>query len=165
MPITPDSLAHADALAAFDAELLSASSATVMLQKRCNAPLKAKVERAAKKDAPPDVRVDLGAGPEITIIYRRVSLKCGETVYLHAENWYRPDRLSDTMNEMLLAGDTPFGEVIEPLRPKRHTVAREFLDQSDAILRHRAVVVSASNQPLAVVIETYTPEVLSALPK
>jgi len=148
-------LLQGSAVADLDAELRSANSATAVLQKRCAVPIRADVDRAATKEAPPEVRADLGAGPDVTLVYRLVRLKCGERVYLRAENWYRPDRLTTEMNRALLASDTPFGVVIRPLSPTRRTLATEFPDSDEGALRHRAIVISGEGLPLAEVVESY----------
>lgn len=155
-------LAGSDPVTAFYEELIASNSATAVLQRRCVDPITADVDRGAIKDAPEDVRAALQAEADTVIVYRSVRLKCGDTVYSRAENWYRPDRLTAEMNARL-AGDAPYGSVIAPLKPVRNTTEVERLDELGVILRHNAVVVSGEGVPLAVVVETYTDEVLTPL--
>jgi chorismate-pyruvate lyase len=154
-----------DPVAALDVELQASTSATAVLQKRCTVPIRAEVDRAVNSEAPQYVRTLLAADADITLSYRLVQLKCGDIVYSRAQNWYRPDRLSMEMNAALLSGDTPFGVAIRPLQPTRKTLASERAEESGAVLRHRAMVLIGTGLPLAVVVETYAPELLFALPQ
>ncbi|MBN8830710.1 MAG: hypothetical protein J0G94_08810 [Sphingomonadales bacterium] len=149
-------LLQGSAVAHLDAELRASNSATATLQKRCPVPIRAEVDRAAEKSAGPEVRADLAAGQDVKLVYRLVRLKCGSTVYSRAENWYRPDLLTPEMNRALLTGETPFGVVVRPLAPFRKTLASEHPTEPDAVLRHRAIVLSGEGVPLAEVVETYT---------
>jgi chorismate-pyruvate lyase len=157
-------LLQSGAVVELDAELLAANSATAVLQKRCAVPIRAEVDRTADKPADADVRADLGAGDETKLVYRLVRLKCGDVVYSRAENWYRPDRLTASMNAALLTGDTPFGVVVRPLAPTRRTLSRAFAPEEGVILRHRAVVISGDGTPLAEVVESYTEALPLAVP-
>ena len=84
------------------------------------------------------------------------------------------------MNQRLDSTDEPFGKVVQPLRFQRRTLSAELLwsplpkgwempgadaeaarDRSalripDAVLRHRAVLVDATQEPFSTVVETYT---------
>ncbi len=151
-----------DPVAALDTELQASNSATAVLQKRCSTPIKAEVDRSVQKDAPDAVRADLGAVEGVALTYRLVRLKCGHIVYSRAENWYRPDGLTDQMNAALLSGDAPFGVVIKPLLPTRQTLGSERPEEEGTVLRHRAMVISGEGRPLAEVVESYTPEFLFA---
>lgn len=150
--------AQGDPVAALDAELLAARSATAVLQKRCPERIRAEVDRGAASPASAETRVRLGAGAKERIAYRSVRLMCGTRVYSRAENWYLPDRLKPAMNAAL-AGDTPFGVAIAEYAPIRRTVSTERLSGAD-VLRHRALVL-APDRPLAEVVETYTAEALA----
>lgn len=152
-------LAGADPVTAFSEELVASNSATAVLQRRCAEPITADVDRGAQKHAPQDVRDSLGATADTVIAYRSVRLRCGDIIFSRAENWYRPDRLTSEMNA-LLTGDTPFGAVIKPLKPTRHTISIERPSDPDVVLLNRALVVSAEGLPLAQVVESYTPAVL-----
>jgi len=59
--------------------------------------------------------------------YRRVELRCGGHVLSEADNWYVPGRLTAEMNKLLETSDTPFGKVVQALRPYRRTFAVTIL--------------------------------------
>lgn len=154
-------LAQADPVERLHAELLAATSATAVLQRRCADPIRAVVDRAATGAPTPEQRARLKVGADAPVAYRRVALMCGDAVLSEAENWYVPARLTPAMNAAL-AGDTPFGAAIRPLGPRR-----QVLDVAEVrppyILRHHALVVDAGGVPLAEVVERYTPQA-GALP-
>jgi len=143
-------------------ELVSARSATAVLQRRCTTPIRAEVNRA-QKPATPEQRVHLAVGPAEPVVYRSVVLKCGPVSLSVAENWYVPARLSPEMNAAL-AGDTPFGAAIRPLAPSRRTLGiatqREDAGVAPYVVRQRAVVLDGQGRPLSEVVENYTPVML-----
>lgn len=153
-------LAGSDPAALFFNELVATNSATATLQKRCATPIVAEVDRDAKSPPTAEIRDALGADENTPITYRSVRLKCGDTVYSRAENWYRPDLLTEEMNAQL-AGDKPYGAVIASLKPTRKTLDVVRVDEADTIIRHRAIVLSGEGAPLALVIENYTPAALA----
>ena len=136
--------------------------------------------RDVSKPVPDDLRALLKVGPEEPIGYRRVQLMCGTHVFSEADNWYVPGRLTSDMNQRLNTTDEPFGKVVQPLHFQRRTLSAELLwsplppgwemrgaqaaaavDRTfvripDAVLRHRAVLVDAAQQPFSTVVETYT---------
>ncbi len=144
-------------------ELVSARSATTVLQRRCATPIRAEVNRA-QKPATPEQRAHLAVGPAEPVVYRSVVLKCGDLALSIAENWYVPARLTPEMNAAL-AGDAPFGAVIRPLAPSRRTLGIAAADEDRSVapyvLRQNALVTAGDGKPLAEVIENYTPELLS----
>lgn len=146
-------------------ELVSARSATAVLQRRCTHPILAEVSRK-QKPATAEQRAHLKVGPAEPIVYRSVALKCGPVSLSIAENWYVPARLTPEMNAAL-AGDAPFGAVIRPLAPSRRTlgIATQREDRAVApyVVRQRAVVLDGQGRPLSEVVENYTP-VLLCLP-
>jgi hypothetical protein len=152
-------LLQADPAAALDAELLAANSATAVLQKRCAAPIRAEPDPGPPPAETPGLRARLKAEQDAPIAYRRVRLVCGTRILSRAENWYLPGRLTSDMNAAL-AGDTPFGTAIRPLKPSRRTLAHGPLHEGDDVLRHRALVLDGAGKPLAEVVETYTGEAL-----
>ena len=157
-------LAQADPAEALNRELLAASSATAVLQRRCAEPIRAEVDRGAVAAPSSAQRARLELGAADRVAYRSVVLKCGGKALSVAQNWYVPARLTPEMNAAL-AGDTPFGAVIRPLAPHRRTV-EVATRRSDAalapyVLRHRALVLGGKGQPLAEVVENYTPDLLS----
>ena len=136
--------------------------------------------RDVSKPVPDDLRALLKVGAEEPVGYRRVQLMCGTHVFSEADNWYVPGRLTADMNQRLDTTDEPFGKVVQPLHFQRRTLSAELLwsplppgwemrgaqgaaavDRSslrvpDAVLRHRAVLVDAAQQPFSTVVETYT---------
>jgi chorismate-pyruvate lyase len=136
--------------------------------------------RDAARPIPDDLRALLKAGADEPVGYRHVQLMCGTHVFSEADNWYVPGRLTADMNQRLNSTDEPFGKVVQPLHFQRRTLSAELLwsplppgwemlgaqgaaavDRSslrvpDAVLRHRAVLVDAAQQPFSTVVETYT---------
>ena len=155
-------LVQTDPVAAFEAELRQSNSATAVLQRRCGAPIRAEVDRAAVNPPSPEQRVRLAVDAGELVAYRRVALRCGEVTLSVAENWYVPARLTPEIRAAL-AGDTPFGAAIRPLSPTRRTLASER-DGPGYMLRHRALVLAGDGTPLAEVVENYQPAALAAVP-
>ncbi|MEH3146913.1 MAG: hypothetical protein PGN34_16535 [Methylobacterium frigidaeris] len=171
-----------------NASLLASRSATATLEGWCGshgmavpARLSARLVPGADKPAEAATRERLRVGSEEPVRYRRVRLACGERVLSEADNWYVPARLTPEMNRLLETTDTPFGRAVQPLGPTRQTVSSEILwqplpegwDQAappapaceaqaipDQLLRHRAVLFTASREPFSEVVETYTAAVL-----
>ncbi len=136
--------------------------------------------RDAPKAIPDDLRALLKVDPTEPVGYRHVQLMCGTHVFSEADNWYVPGRLTADMNQRLETTDEPFGKVVQPLHFQRRTLSAELLwsplpngwempaghaeavgDRSAlripaAVLRHRAVLVDATQQPFSTVVETYT---------
>jgi chorismate-pyruvate lyase len=136
--------------------------------------------RDAPKPIPDDLRALLKVDAGEPVGYRHVQLMCGAHVFSEADNWYVPGRLTADMNQRLEATDEPFGKVVQPLHFQRRTLSAELLwsplppgwemsgthgaapsDRSavripDLVLRHRAVLVDAAQQPFSTVVETYT---------
>jgi hypothetical protein len=136
--------------------------------------------RDAPKPIPDDLRALLKVDAGEPVGYRHVQLMCGTHVFSEADNWYVPGRLTADMNQRLDSTDEPFGKVVQPLRFQRRTLSAELLwsplpkgwempgahaeaarDRSalripDAVLRHRAVLVDATQEPFSTVVETYT---------
>ena len=113
-----------------NAELLSASSATLTLEHWCQAhDLAAPAQIVARKiegaapAASPGIRQDLQVSADEALQYRRVELRCGEHTLSIAENWYVPARLTPEMNGLLSSTQTPFGKVVRALSPHRETLA------------------------------------------
>jgi hypothetical protein len=134
-PDTP--LARTQALAllqTLNADLLSHDSATLTLERWCDAhhmasPARviAKRVRGDDKPLPPAWRTRLAIGANEPVKYRRVRLKCGDHVLSEADNWYLPNRLTAAMNRQLDNSDAPFGKVVRPLHFRRKTLSAELL--------------------------------------
>lgn len=189
-PDTP--LARTQALAllqTLNADLLSHDSATLTLERWCDAhhmasPAKvvAMRVRGADKPLPADMRAQLAIGADEPVKYRRVQLACGTHVLSEADNWYLPNRLTAAMNQQLDHSDVPFGKVVQPLHFRRKTLSAELLwsplpagwEMQGAppssgthalqiqhfVLQHRALLYAADDRPFSALIETYTDQVL-----
>ena len=147
----------------FRAEIIATQSATVVLQRHCTVPgakITAEQVKRKPKPTPPAIHAALALQPGETTRYRRVKLKCADTLFSEADNWYVPQRLTPAMNQALETSTTPFGRVIAPLEPKRQTLSlrdrqgRKFLTVS-------ALMMAGNGQPLAAVVETYRRAVLT----
>lgn len=186
-----DERAHAQAeaiVATIEARILASSSATATLADWCRAQglaadptITAEWDNKVQVAPSPDQRARLGIGPDDPVAYRRVRLVCGSLVLSVAENWYVPGRLDPAMVQTLLTTNTPFGKVIEPLRPERRTIANERLWHPvpvvrdgvastgaapcevipDALFRHQVLVLDGNGRPLAEVIETYQRDLIA----
>ncbi len=152
---------------ALEAALVSGESATAVLTRWCAdhaladpARIVAVRDRAAHRAAPPSVRRALRAQAGERVAYRRVNLACGERVLSQADNWYLPGHLSAPMNQALETTDTPFGQVVAPLRFHRVALGVErpgAAAPGAPILRLSAVLVAGDGRPFAVVRERYLP--------
>ncbi len=136
--------------------------------------------RDVPKPVPEDLRALLKVDAAEPVGYRHVQLMCGAHVFSEADNWYVPGRLTADMNQRLDSSDEPFGKVVQPLHFQRRTLSAELLWSPlppgwemhaaqttaaggrsmlripEAVLRHRAVLVNASQEPFSTVVETYT---------
>ena len=200
-PAWPDTpLARLEALAliqTLNAEILSSNSATLTLEHWCREHALAdpavilahrteQGSEAASEGASAAVRADLEVSARQSVHYRRVELTCGEQVLSVAENWYVPARLTAEMNRLLERTQTPFGKVVQPLRPHRETKAADLLwsplpdgwergahapaaadaspqplDFPMALFEHRAILYTPAHQPLAEVHEVYQRGILA----
>jgi chorismate-pyruvate lyase len=178
-------------LQTLNAELLSHDSATLTLDRWCDAhrlasPAKvvAVRDKAASKTATAEQRKALGVGDSEPLRYRRVKLTCGSHVLSEADNWYVPSRLTPEMNRQLETTDIAFGRAVQPLHFQRRTLSARLLwsplpDGWDTraaalpdagaktlqvpheVLQHQAVLVLPDGTPFSQVVETYTDEVLA----
>lgn len=121
-------------LQTLNADLLSADSATLTLDRWCAThkladPARIIAERVAGPDvAPtPEQRKILAVADTEPVRFRRVRLKCGDHVLSEAENWYVPARLTPDMNKTLDETDTAFGRVVKPLDFRRRTLSSKLL--------------------------------------
>jgi hypothetical protein len=155
---------------ALNADLLAHDSATEVLGRWCAArrladPPVIRAQRDMGVDKPVDreIRALLRLRANEPVRYRRVRLVCGSHVLSNADNWYVPDRLTQDMNRQLDQTDTPFGLVVKPLAYHRVRLASTLLlDRNghprgeQGVLRHRALLVTATGLPFSLVAETYT---------
>jgi chorismate-pyruvate lyase len=195
-PSWPDTfVARVEALAlleTFNDELLTHDSATLTLERWCDAhrlasPARIVAERLlVDKPLPPEQRAELRIGPAESVRYRRVRLRCGPVVLSEADNWYVPARLTAEMNRQLDTSDAPFGKVVQQLRFQRRTLSSKLLwlplpDGWEmmpagvghataalvipyAVLEHRALLTRPDGSPISEVVETYTSGILAFPP-
>jgi chorismate-pyruvate lyase len=174
-----------------NAELLASSSATRTLESWCvehrlavPARVFATVSQTRQRRALALDRALLDIRSDEAVRYRHVALACGTHVLSEADNWYVPSRLTPAMNRMLETTRTPFGRAIAALKPSRQILSVEqlwsplpvgwemgavHLQEARAgklaippfLFRHRAIVFDGAHRPIALVVETYTREVLA----
>lgn len=121
-------------LQTLNAELLTADSATLTLDRWCDThklatPARVVAERVSGPDEAPttEQRDLLRISASEPVRFRRVRLKCGDHVLSEAENWYVPSRLTPDMNRTLDTTDTAFGRVVKPLNFRRRTLDAKLL--------------------------------------
>ena len=184
-------LAALAVLESLDADLLSHDSATLTLERWCDAhrlaapPARIRAERVLGVDKPPgdEQRRLLEVGAAEPIRYRRVRLACGAHILSEADNWYVPARLTPEMNQVLDTSNVAFGRAVQALGFQRRTLSAELLwhplpegwEMAGSlpppgpaalaipaeVLRHRAVLTLPDGTPFSEVIETYSGEVLA----
>lgn len=166
------------------ARLLAASNATAALRDWCEehrigAGAIRAVRHRTSAAAPADdgTRDCLCPRTDEPVLHRRVDLARGGLVLARADNWHLPRRLPAAMLRTLEDTDTPFGDVVAPLRPSRRTFFAEFGDTRrrrpgpseldarqaaeadgfapDEVLEHKALVLTEDGYPIAVVRERY----------
>ena len=178
-------------LETLNAELLSHDSATLTLDRWCDAhrlasPAKvvAVRDKAEVKAASAEQRRVLGVTESEPVRYRRVQLMCGTHVLSEADNWYVPSRLTRDMNRELDTSDMAFGRAVSALHFQRRTLSARLLwsplpagweitggalpDAAartlaipHALIEHQAVLVLPDGTPISEVVETYTEQVLA----
>ncbi|MFL9825946.1 hypothetical protein [Rhodoplanes sp. SY1] len=173
--LQPESLHGMRAAEALSSRLLLTQLATRALEDWCRARgLGAGRITVRRHDRPapavldPDSLAALGGDARGTTL-RRVDIRLGGLVLVDAVNWYFADRLTAAMRERL-RGDTPFGEAIADLKPRRRTfhVSVAPADVIEAATRdagpdaaavhvfeHRAALDLPDGTPVAVVHERY----------
>jgi chorismate-pyruvate lyase len=186
-----DRLARTEVLAlvqTLNADLLSHDSATLTLERWCDAHRLARPARilarrmhADSKAIPEELRARLAIDASEPLGYRHVQLMCGEHILSEADNWYVPSRLTPEMNRRLDNSDEPFGKVVKALGFQRRTLAADLLWSPlasgwemagragaqeplripHALLRHQAILVTSAQLPFSAVVETYTNQLLA----
>jgi hypothetical protein len=132
----------------------------------------------------PDTLAQLAPSPGEPIYYRRVQLVRGSLILAEADNWFMPHRLLQGMRDALENTNIAFEIVVEPLDPSRRSFYLHSwypslnpsrcpetqhgdidLAAPDIISEHRAIIVSGSGNPLAILRERCRRELISfALP-
>lgn len=159
------------------ARLLAGPSATAVLEAWCRergtmagSALVARVLPGPERLPSPEQRARLELPLGVAARYRRVRLAWGGRVLSEAENWYVPDRLTPAMNRLLETSDTPFGRVVDPLKPSRRNLGLRLLagaegparvDPHAPLFAVEALLLRADGRPLCEVAETYTAAVLA----
>jgi hypothetical protein len=88
--------------------------------------------------------------------HRRVILLAAGRAVSEADLWYVPARLAPGMAAALRNSETPFGEVVRPMAPTRHTLAARVCDPGEPhALEHEAVLRRADGAAIALVAERY----------
>ena len=158
----PAAAADQARVAAINARLLAASSATDVLEAWCRehgvGDGRVVAERVPGPDAPLGAaeRERLGVGAGEPLGYRHVRLGCGGVVLSEAENWFVPARLTPEMRRLLAETDTPFGAAIRPLGPRRENrLVHE--PGGSALFVHEGLVRARDGRALALVRERYQP--------
>ena len=155
---------HAERLERLKHDLLSQSSATQVLTQWCarlrlaDPPQIHAVSVPAPNGADAGVRALLKVDATQAVRHRHVRLTCGGHVLSEADNWYVPGRLTLAMNRVLDQTDTPFGAVVRPLNFHRQTLAAA--PAAGAVLQVKAVLLTPQQQPISLVIENYTADLL-----
>ncbi len=166
------------ALLRLNAELLEHDSATLTLERWCDArglasPAHVVAERQHGVHAEPsgELRRLLAAGAGDPIRHRRVRLRCAGRVLSEADNWYVPSRLTDEMNRVLDGTDVAFGRAVRSLNFRRRTLSSRLLWSPLSlqgwphipphVLEHRALLTLPDGTPFSHLVETYTSEVLA----
>jgi len=161
----------ADPVGALNSRLLSADSATRALRKWCDdhriggdGPILAKKQPHADIVRPDDELLNtLLLAPGEVIQHRRVTLSRSGIALSDCDLWWMPSRLGQGMAAELDNTDSPFGTVVAPLHPTRHTLYEAVLPTGHThILEHRALVISGVSPrwPIAAVRELYRTELI-----
>ncbi|MEJ0048333.1 MAG: hypothetical protein WDN04_21060 [Rhodospirillales bacterium] len=88
--------------------------------------------------------------------HRHVILMAAGRAVSEADLWYVPSRLLPGMDAVLRETETPFGAVVAPMRPTRHTLAARICDPGEAYaLEHEAVLRRPDGAAIALVAERY----------
>jgi chorismate-pyruvate lyase len=151
----------------FRAGLIASPSATAILQRQCGTrgSIVAVKQPVRPRKVPKRLARALRLAPSEAVTYRRVRLTCDGVAFSEAENWFVPARLPPDMAAQLASGDTPFGRVVQPLRPSRQTLSATARWHKgyvpERFLRVEAIVSSGAGIPLSAVIETYRRAALS----
>jgi chorismate-pyruvate lyase len=177
------------ALLRLNAELLKHDSATLTLERWCDArglasPAHVVAERQHGVHAEPSGELRRLLAPDASdpIRHRRVRLRCAGRVLSEADNWYVPSRLTEEMNRVLDTTDVAFGRAVRSLSFRRRTLSSRLLwsplslqwaiDEALAagqgrlhipphVLEHRALLTLPDGTPFSHLVETYTSEVLT----
>ncbi len=140
----------------FHRRLLSSNSATRVMEEWWGMPLRACKASVPSHSATLEQRARLQLVGEEALVHRPTLLYCGPALVAEADSWYRPDCLTEEMNHALTTTERPFGGVIAPLQPTRHTF---FFTRHNApfVLEHRSLLHTAHGLPFCEVHERFFP--------
>ena len=176
-----------------NADILAGSSATRSLERWCrdhdmaaDPTIVARLVAGTEKTPSAEQLQRLQVGTARDVKYRRVELRCGTHRFAEADNWFVPGRLTAEMNRVLETTETPFGYVVQALRPYRRTFAVTSLwsplpagweqhrlpkerpgDRARALalprelFEHQAILYTSDHQPFSEVDERYQGELLA----
>lgn len=156
-------------LADLQSELLSKPSATEVLEAYCKSRFGPKTEsvraeiltRTRQVRGFADVRRDLRLRRGESLSYRKVRLHCGAVALSVADNWFVPERLTESMNQALAESDIPFGKIVSPLGFRRKTqgtrwnMGRPSRQAERWIFENRALLIDAQHRPFSALRERY----------
>ena len=142
--------------AALHAALLTADSATAVLEAACGGPVR------VRRLAPDATEIDaaqhtiLQPSPDEAVTLRRVHLICRGQMLSEAELRYVPARLPPALTVRLHGTDLPFGRIVRHLGLRRMTLSARICSQDEPwALIHHAVLAPPGAPPLALVHERY----------
>jgi chorismate-pyruvate lyase len=138
------------------AALLTSPSATEVLRCLFGGPVLARRLPCDPMALSPLQHSYLGPTATEPACHRRVILLAAGRAVSEADLWYIPARLRPGMEETLRTTETPFGEVVRPMAPTRHTLAARICDPGEPYaLEHEAVLRGADGAAIALVAERY----------
>jgi chorismate-pyruvate lyase len=137
--------------------LLASPSATEVLRQLFGGPVLARRLPCDAAALSPLQHFHLGPTQAEPACHRRVVLLAASRAVSEADLWYVPARLEPGMAALLLDTETPFGEVVRPMAPTRHTLASRICDPGEPYaLEHEAVLRRADGVAIALVAERYS---------
>jgi chorismate-pyruvate lyase len=136
--------------------LLGSPSATEVLARLFGGPVRARRLPCDPLALSPLQHFYLHPTPGEPACHRRVILLAAGRAVSEADLWYVPARLAPGMAALLRDTETPFGEVVRPIKPTRHTLAARICDPGEPhALEHQAVLRRADGAAIALVAERY----------
>ena len=137
--------------------LLASPSATEVLRHLFGGPVLARRLPCDPMALSPLQHFHLGPTAAEPACHRRVILLAAGRAVSEADLWYVPARLAPGMATQLRDSETPFGEVVRPMAPTRHTLAARICPPSEPhALEHEAILRRADGAAIALVAERYS---------
>jgi hypothetical protein len=136
--------------------LLASPSATEVLRHLFGGPVLARRLPCDPLALSPLQHFHLGPTQAEPACHRRVMLLAAGRAVSEADLWYVPARLAPGMADALRVTETPFGDVVRPMAPTRHTLAARICDPGEPhALEHEAVLRRGDGVAIALVAERY----------